>query len=87
MSVPLCPVCGYDQGGIGLDWHEICGSCGLHYGYEGAAPDPKQSEAMYAQFREEWIAGGKKWWAPGKPPEGWDPDSQLARLRQAEETP
>ena len=86
MSAALCPVCGYDQGGYPLEWHDICGSCGLHYGYEGTGPDPKETEAMYAQFRDEWIAGGKKWWAPGKPPAGWDPDHQLARLLEANDT-
>jgi hypothetical protein len=72
MKAALCPVCGYDNGGFGLEAHEICLSCGLHYAYE----------SRYAQLRDEWIAGGKKWWAAPsrKPPEDWNPDRQLARL-------
>jgi hypothetical protein len=83
----LCPVCGY--GGLREPpWDneapsdEICPSCGIHLGYDDAAGgDAARREALHRAWREQWIAGGMKWWSPGQEaPADWNPEIQLASV-------
>jgi hypothetical protein len=78
----VCPVCGYD----GLDEDprpvsgggsfEICPSCGFQF---GVTDDDRG--LTYNDWRRQWIAGGMVWdKGRSKPPDGWDPVRQLARV-------
>lgn len=76
----LCPICGFD----GLDEpaydgrqpsFEICPSCGNQFGYDDAV-------ASHASLRQKWISKGARWWSREAPPEGWEPQVQLARVMQ-----
>ncbi len=79
----LCPVCGYPDldewpwdGASGSD--EICSSCGTHFGYHDAAGgDAARREAVYVRLRLAWKSAGCPWFAPGRPPPGWNPAEQL----------
>lgn len=61
-----CPVCSYDQLEFPPDdWH-ICYCCGTQFRYDDCGKS-------HEQLREEWIAGGCKWWSEcDKPPADWD---------------
>lgn len=83
----ICPVCGYTLAesawaeGVGGSF-EICPSCGVQFGYADAAGgDPDRRVALWREWREAWVADGMPWRGVGKPPEDFDPDTQLARLR------
>ena len=62
MSSQLCPVCEHDLGFAPWDGDlasfEICPFCGIHFGYNDARPELRES--VYAEWRREWIAGGRR---------------------------
>jgi len=78
-----CPVCGYVglyepprslETGAGSD--EICPSCGFQFGF-----DDDDRGISYEQWRQKWRDSGMRWFSTGrKPPDGWDPSEQLARV-------
>jgi hypothetical protein len=85
----ICPACGYDRleeppwtDGSASD--EICPSCGIQFGYDDfAGGDVDARRNVYAAWREEWRAGGMRWWSPTPPPpRGWDPVSQVRRVTE-----
>lgn len=78
----VCPVCGYDQleedprPAFGGGSFEICPSCGFQF---GVSDDDRGF--TYDAWRKLWIEGGMQWDKKrSSPPEGWNPDVQLARL-------
>lgn len=91
----LCPVCGCD---LGFEpWkhdrpsHEICPSCGTHFGYHddpmaGGIQGTRQQ--IYEKLRKKWIKGGMKWWCKdidctgprNIQPSNWEPAEQLKRI-------
>ena len=85
MGENICPVCGYDgldeppfnERGAGSD--DICPCCGFQFGLDDFPYEDR--ERLVAEWRERWVAGGCVWKFPsdGLPPEGWDPQAQLAR--------
>ena len=88
MGENVCPVCGYDgldepafdERGAGSD--DICPCCGFQFGLDDFPYEDR--ERLVAEWRERWVAGGCVWkYATGcrRPPEGWDPQAQLARTR------
>ena len=87
MGENVCPVCGYDgldeppfnERGVGSD--DICPCCGFQFGLDDFPYEDR--ERLVAEWRERWVAGGCVWKFPsdGLPPEGWDPQAQLARTR------
>ncbi len=77
-----CPVCGYPYlrephhypDGAASD--EICPSCGFQFGY-----DDDSRGFTFAAWRRNWVSAGMPWCSRGiAPPDGWDPEVQLARL-------
>ena len=83
-----CPVCGYKLGF--LPWgqsgesasHEMCPCCLIEFGYHDDAllDDPRDREKAWDEWRKQWIAEGMKWRSKvKKPPENWNPVSQLER--------
>lgn len=87
MSGAICPVCGYALDF--LPWKgespsdEICPSCGIQFGYDDfVSRDPADRIAVYKEWRERWIEAGMPWFSHGRhPPENWDPEAQLSRVR------
>jgi len=83
-----CPACGYPnlieppRSRSGGGSYEICPSCGFQFG----VTDDDQ-HITYAQWRERWRASGMKWSSHQKPPPGWDPVAQLAKLGPASKKP
>jgi hypothetical protein len=60
MPCYTCPVCYYDKLDDPPDHSfEICPSCGTEFGYT-------DFNTSHEQLRNEWVAGGKKWWSDGK---------------------
>lgn len=85
-SFEICPSCGTEFG-----FHDDVGACG-----EDLAPDVpgthdysnvEYRRAAHLALRRRWIEGGMRWWAQSweHPPRGWDPRTQLARLRDPDE--
>ena len=85
MGENICPVCGYDglfappfnERGIGSD--ELCPCCAFQFGLDDFPYEGR--ERLISEWRERWVAGGCVWKLTGcrRPPEGWDPQAQLAR--------
>jgi hypothetical protein len=81
-----CLVCGYDLGIA--PWedsepsHEICPSCGIHFGYDDMAGGKKEMRLyIYLGWRGKWKADDMKWWSKGQPqPENWNPKEQLKNI-------
>jgi hypothetical protein len=75
---------------IGYATHLICPSCGFHFGYDDElqlidVPDDLvliELDHIFRRWREQWIAGGMKFWSRDwRPlPAGWDPIAQLQRV-------
>ena len=69
MSQASCPVCEQELDFLPWDGdiasHEICVSCGIHFGYNDARPDLR--EKVYTAWRDAWVANrrrpftGKAW--------------------------
>jgi hypothetical protein len=82
----LCPVCGYDLGFPAWDGalpsHEICPSCGIQFGYDDASGVTSEDRRqLYLRWRQNWIDAGMPWWSRSRrPPVGWDPRRQLAKI-------
>lgn len=94
----ICLVCGYPNldeqpfdGTRFFSTHEICPSCGFHYGYDdlngtGEYPETSSERDIIRAYRQKWIHGGMKWWAKdeGGPderrPENWNPKKQLENV-------
>jgi hypothetical protein len=77
-----CPVCGYPdlaeppRDETGLSTFTICPSCGTEFGYDDAT-------LSHQALRDAWKNSGMKWWSAGcKPPPGWDPVVQVARVER-----
>ena len=78
-----CPVCGYPKlqgeprthasGGS----FEICPSCGFQFGVSD-----DDDGFTYEQWREQWRADGMRWSTLRPPPANWDPQRQLAQLKE-----
>ena len=85
MGENVCPVCGcgslvepaFNERGVGSD--DICPCCAFQFGLDDFPYEDR--ERLIAEWRERWVAGGCVWKYPsdGLPPEGWDPQAQLAR--------
>jgi hypothetical protein len=80
-----CPVCGYYldfapwNGESASD--EICPCCGIQFGYDDSAGgDPEKRQLLWRTWRDNWIAGGMKWWSTRKSPQDWNPKKQLKGL-------
>src|SRR5262249_625618 len=78
-----CPVCGYPglleppRSASGGASYEICPSCGFQFGVSD-----DDEGFTYAHWRALWKKRGSLWSSEGiAPPPGWNPKSQLARLR------
>jgi hypothetical protein len=83
--VDLCPVCGLplDAPAWAADRasFEICACCGTHFGYDDACGgDASTRRTWWQKARQRWVAGGMRWCGSGRPPAGWDPTEQLARV-------
>ena len=62
--------------------YDICPCCGFQFGLSDFPYEDR--ERLVAEGRERWADGGCVWkYATGcrRPPEGWDPQAQLARTR------
>jgi hypothetical protein len=85
----LCPACGYMlefrpwQNNVAAE--KPCPCCGLYFGHDDA--DESRREAAYHLWRQRWVAGGRRWWAPFKAPRDYNPTWQLARLEALEILP
>lgn len=76
-----CRVCGYD---LEFDvWggddnsnctHDICDCCGAEAGLDDFNLE------VVRRYRQEWIAGGHKWFSPEEKPKNWDIEKQLAQI-------
>jgi hypothetical protein len=68
--VNICPVCGYWMRFPAADFH-ICPCCGTEFGYDDAG-------RTHADLRAQWLRSGAHWWSRNeRPPEGWDPYTQV----------
>lgn len=79
-----CPVCGF--GGLyEPPWdndaasHEICPSCGTHFGFDDAAGGKADERVLaHRTLREKWIEAGSPWFSRDRrQPDGWDALEQL----------
>lgn len=55
--------------------YDVCECCGFEFGNDdepGTAPS-----LTFRQYREEWIAGGGRWFEPSKKPRDWTLERQL----------
>ena len=61
--------------------YDICPCCGFQFGLDDFPFEDR--ERLVVEWRGRWVAGGCVWKFPsdGLPPEGWDPQAQLARTR------
>ena len=89
----ICLVCGYpnleEQPFDGVKFHsthEICPSCGFHYGYDdlnatGEYPEDFNEWDIIKVYREKWIKNGSKWWSENETlPVNWNPEEQLKNI-------
>lgn len=89
----ICLICGYPNldeqpfnEGKFHSTHEICPSCGFHYGYNdlngtGEYPESFKELDIVKAYREKWIKNGSKWWSKGQSkPENWNPEEQLKNI-------
>ena len=78
-----CPVCGFPKlkeaprTRSGGGSYELCPSCGFQFGVSD-----DDLEFTDEHWRERWKAGGMKWSSQQKPPKGWDPARQCAKVRK-----
>ena len=82
MMTHRCPVCGaiLDEPAWEGDFasYEICPCCGTQFGYTDSVP-ADQREGLHNQLRADWISAGCPWHSRSRtPPEGWDPQAQMA---------
>ncbi len=95
-----CLVCGYSEleenpfdGKQFHSTHEICPSCGFHYGYDdlnGTAEYPEDYDEfkIIQAYRRKWISNGMKWkhdyaddsFPENHPPKNWNPREQLKNI-------
>ncbi len=72
MDKNTCPVCGYDglyeppYNEKGSGSYEICPCCGFQFGYDDFPYEER--EQLFAQWRERWKNGGKKWFSTVRRP-------------------
>lgn len=91
----FCLVCGYpgleEQPFDGKKFHsthEICPSCGFHYGYDdlngsGEYPDDFKEKEIIKAYRNKWLNTGSKWWSSDKlSPSNWDAIEQIKKVPQ-----
>lgn len=64
-----CPVCMFRDLPYPPRNYHICPCCGTEFGNDDA-------EFTHEQLREMWVAAGA-WWFFGRPPENWNPWTQL----------
>jgi hypothetical protein len=64
-----CPVCGYPSLPYPPNGYHICPCCSTEFGNDDVY-------YTHEQLREMWIAGGADWFF-GRPPEHWNPWTQL----------
>ena len=60
-----CPVCEYDKLVDPPEDHEICPSCGTHFGLD-------DDQRSHADLRAAWIAAGRPWFSRSTPPPRMD---------------
>ena len=69
----LCPVCGFEMEDPPANFN-ICPCCGTEFGLH-------DQNASLLELRQNWIAGGLRWWSnTDAVPEDFDPYRQLRRL-------
>jgi hypothetical protein len=80
-----CPACGYQlsfspwEGNSPSDG--ICHCCGIHFGYDDLlSNNENERKLVYENWRNQWIAGGYKWFSRTLPPEGWNGEEQLSQF-------
>jgi len=89
----ICLVCGYagleemfSDGVRFFSTHEICPSCGFHYGYDdlngsGEYPDGFDEFEIMNSYRKKWIDSGARWWSRStSQPNGWSSEEQLKNI-------
>ncbi len=74
-----CPVCGFASLPYPPEDDHICPCCGTEFGNDDA-------DYNYSQLREMWIAAGARWFF-GRPPEHWNPWTQLTEANLADSIP
>ncbi|REJ19431.1 MAG: hypothetical protein C6W59_04240 [Paenibacillaceae bacterium] len=80
----VCPVCGFD----GLEdppysqhqdpstgSFEICGCCGFQFGV-----DDLDRGYSHAEYRNQWINDGARWFGKTAKPQNWNLKKQLSRI-------
>lgn len=70
----LCPVCFFDQMPDPPQNYNICPCCGTEFEFDDEVK-------THAQLRQEWIAGGAKWFFR-QPPPFWSAAAQLAQANR-----
>ncbi len=74
----LCPVCGFWMDDEPNDWN-ICSCCGVEFNLHDAPSARENRRDRWATLRSIWIENGFQWWSEHEtPPDGWDPEAQLA---------
>jgi hypothetical protein len=74
-----CPVCGFPNLPYPPKDFHICPCCSTEFGNDDV-------DYSHAQLREMWIAGGARWFF-GRPPEQWNPWTQLIQAKLADSVP
>ena len=79
LSNTTCRVCGFDgrapvRDQYGCGTFEICVCCGAEAGYEDLC-----REAILS-YRQNWLAGGAKWFRPKQQPPDWVASVQLIKV-------
>lgn len=64
-----CPVCMFPSLPYPPSDYHICPCCSTEFGND-------DDDYTHVQLLEMWIAGGTRWFF-GRPPEGWNPWTQL----------
>jgi hypothetical protein len=73
-----CPVCGFDAMPLPPGDHTVCSCCGTEFGYHDL-------HRSHEDLRKDWIDRGSPWFSQRMPkPQDWDPQKQLAKLREAQ---
>ncbi len=76
-----CPVCQFDRLPFPPDDYRICPCCGTEFGIDDAAPTAAEVRARRQLLGRRWLAQGGAFWSSSGPPDRWDRDAQIGRLR------
>lgn len=61
---------------LGEPCHGGCHGCGYEFGYDDEA-DACGTPKSFRTWRQQWMAGGCRWWSSRPQPADWDPPAQL----------